>query len=259
MNTGPGRVVQEWAEWELALLEARYCLDGLAFIQGKTNRSRDSIRRKASNLDLSSEMRIFTSVADVAREAGVNPKSVWQWLDLHGYRRHCRHWGRELLMPLPAANLYLTRTMPRRVARPAGWWGVYRVAEALTCTPGHVHNHIRAGHLTAVSVRRTVFVEPHSVREYQLTQHAAQPRPNELRVRDLAAATGLHAYRDLKDLPRTMRVHPGTRPARYTTQDAARSFLTARGHREEMVETLLRKAILMQTARTPGKPGESQK
>ena len=252
MNTGPGRVVQEWAEWELALLEARYCLDGLAFIQAKTGRSRDSIRRKASNLDLSSEMRTYRTVQDVATEASTTPGKVRCWLDLHGYRRHCRTWGRELLIPLPAANLYLTRTMPRRAKRPAGWWGVYRTAETLTCTPSHVHHHIRAGRLNAVSVQRTAYIDPHSVRELQMTQHAALPRPHELRVRDLAAAAGLNVARDLAALPRHTRKPDKHRPAHYTSEEAVRSFLTAKGHQQEMIATLFRKIWTMQASQVKG-------
>lgn len=245
-------MVQEWAEWELALLEARYCLDGLAFIQSKTHRSRDSIRRKASNLDLSSEMRTYTPIADVAKQAGVTPQSVWQWLAQHDYRQHCRMWGRCLLMPLPAVNLYLDRLIIRRNTRPAGWWGTARAAEYLSLNAHVLRCHAARGDVTAARVRKTLYFDPHSVREYRETRLAHQPRPNEVQMNALATVSGFNSWRDAKHLPTSMRVQPGTRPARYTTHDAARSFLTARGHREEMVETLLRKALLIQESKVKG-------
>ena len=49
----------------------------------------------------------------MARDAGVDTGSVTRWVERHGYARHCRTWGRDLLLPLPAVRLYLTGHVPR--------------------------------------------------------------------------------------------------------------------------------------------------
>jgi len=103
--------------------------------------------------------------------------------------------------------------------------------------------------MTAARVGKTLYYEPHSVQQYRDNRLARQARPNELQLYALQRATGINVHRDARHLPSTMRVQAGARPARYTTQDAAREFLTARGHRAEMVETLLRKALAMQAGK----------
>lgn len=248
-DTPTTRETQEWPEFALDLLEARYSLEGGAAVQVMLAErgfrvSQWAIRHKASRLDLADDMREFTPAADVARDAGVDTASVTRWVESHGYTRHCRTWGRALLLPLPAVRLYLTGNVPRAVRRPSGWWGVQRTAAHLDLSPPRVVAYANRGELIAVRLGRTLYYDPHAVRAYQEARVILAPRPNEVPLRLLARAAGLNVHRDMQALPRVTRHPAGQRPAHYTTTEHARAFLTAWGHREEMVETVLRRALM---------------
>lgn len=164
---GPRAV--DWSDDELALLERHYCLDGAARVSELTGRSTYSVRHKASRLDLDDDMKIYTPLADVAREAGVGRDAISSWLKSSGYRRFCRLWGgHELLLPLPVVRRYLElRPTAWRVARrPRGWWGVAKVADYLGVHVNTVYYHARKGALPCVMHGAVMFFDPHGVRDF---------------------------------------------------------------------------------------------
>lgn len=249
-----GRVTIDWAEWELDILEAYYSLEGGAAVRARlakrgSIRKEFSIRHKASRLDLSSDMQEFTPARTVAKEAGVDTKQVVRWVERSGHRKHCRTWGRALLLPAPLVRLYLHTRIPRRATRPKGWWGEAKTAEFLHMTRRRLWQHAARNTLTAVRVEKTMFYDPHSVQQLADARRAALPRPHELPVRSLAAAAGLNVARDLATLPKTTRHPVGGRPAHYTTADAARAFLSKWGHRQEYIDTLVRRLLLVDASR----------
>lgn len=250
------RETQEWTDWELDLLEKYHALHGTAHVQAHlarrgVSRSAYSIRHKASRLGLSHAMLEFHPLPDVQDEAGVTREAVYMWLTRTGYRQHCRWWGPDLLIPAPAVALYLHE---RRVpARPRGWWGTARTADFLGVTVDAVQYMVRRGHLDAVQCGTTYFIDPHDAHAWRNSRPRA-PQTH-VKVRALAAALGIHkdtlrAQLRTAGVRLTEYAQPGDRPALYTPATAARQFLSARGHHDEQVETLLRRALALDTARS---------
>lgn len=201
----------------------------------------DAVRQMATRLNLAEDLLEFTPAAQVAEEAGVEVQSIRKYLRARGYRRHCRVYGRTLLLPLPVVRLYLTE---RRVpARPRGWWGTARTAAHLGVSVQHVQRLIVRGQLDAVQHGRTYYVDPHSL------PVLTPPPPLAVPVAALAAELGITPsclHRQLRRQACPVVVPPRTvepAPTAYTTHEAARRFLTARGHHAEQVETLLRRAV----------------
>ena len=242
--TNVGREVQAWADWELELLESRYCLDGSAVIMARTGRSADSIRQKATRLQLRAEMDDYTPASDVRRLAGVTERAVRLWIDDHHYRHHTRTWGRLVLLPAPMVRLYLHDT--RTDKRPAGWWGRARTADHLNCEISTLPKT-----LTYRTVGRTRYYDPHEVRMHT----TPAPPATLIRLRDIHPKTGpawtraLHwlakAGHSVERFPR----YAQGKPSPYINETAARAFLTARGHREEMVETIIRRGLSIDTSK----------
>lgn len=237
MNTGPGRKVEEWTDEELSLLESLYCLEGSGLIARLTGRTADSIRQKATRLQLRAEMKDYTLASEVRQQAGVDESAVRKWIDRHHYRPHCRTWGRQLLMPAPMVRLYLHET--RADARPPGTWGRARTADHLGCAISRIPTT-----LSYRTVGRTRFYDPQEV-----TMHRTPAPPRTMiRLRDIHPHTGptwRRAVEWLQDAGHRIETYPRQvrgKPAHYINETAARHFLSARGHREEMVDTLLRKA-----------------
>lgn len=255
------RETQAWADWELDLLEKHHALHGTAFVQAKlarrgVTRSQFSIRHKASRLGLSHAMQEFTPMVDVAQEAGVTPQAVHWWLTKHGYRRHCRTWGRELLVPAPVVALYLNER--RAPGRPRGWWGVARTADTLGCEVRNVYHLIHAGKIDAVQHGKTFFIDPYSVRNHQQKQHG-QAHATEVKVVHVARLLGVspqYATRRLKELqvPTRLARCPGGRgPALHMSEAHAQAFVSAGSFRADVLDTLIRKAQAVDL-----KPGKSQ-
>lgn len=245
-----GRVTLEWPDFAIDTLEAYYCLEGGASVQARLAKrgfttSQYSIRHKASRLDLSSDMLEFTPIYDVARDAGVTRRAVELWLEAHDYARFCRYFGPALLLPLPAVRLYLpARRAPRR---PAGWLGIEQAAERLQIHPSRVRRLCAALLLPSVTVRGVTYVDPYALPPALPTS----PPPGYVRLMTLAAAAGLDR-KALTDLPSVSVKTGAGRPAYYTSSSNARAFLSARGHRQEQVETLLRKALEVQASGVKG-------
>lgn len=241
-----GRQVREWTEAEMELLELYYALEGIAYIAQRTGRSADSIRQQATRLNLAEEMQEYTPMPALTREAGVSEEAVRLWLNRRGYRPLCRTWGRLLLVPAPAVRLYLHETRVAR--RPKGWWSSARAAAELQVSVPTLRTL-----LTPRTHGRTDYYDPQEVRAL-MTQLHNHPPMTAIRLRDLTGPgnkrqQALRWLRQSGHTPATYR-HPQTKQsAHYVSQDAARAFLTAKGHREEMVETLLRKALLMQAGK----------
>lgn len=244
----PGRLTVEWSDDELAYLESHYGLLGPAHVATHLWRSLNSVKQMATRLDLASDMREFVPLPDVAREAGVRTSTVHQWIDHHHYRRHTRTWGGNLtLMPLPMVRQYLHAN--RVSTRPPGWWGSARAAETIGCTLPT----LTTLNLTRRTHGRTDYYDPHEVQQMAQTYTNTPPRTY-VRLRDVhrsehRAGRLTHWLKTQGHPVHTYR-HPSTnQQATYTSADAARAFLSAKGHREDMVETLLRKVWTMKASR----------
>lgn len=234
------REVHEWTEAELDYLERFYALHGSAFIRARfPHLSPDAIRQQASRLALADDMREFTPAREVRQEAGVSEAAVLLWVSRRGYRSHCRTWGRAVLLPLPVVRLYLHE---RRVAvRPRGRWGSARAAEhagvsiptILKAVPHEMHGH-------------TAYFRPEDVMTYAALLQA--PPTNHVLLRALTGpgTARQQAEKWLKANGYPVRqFEPNSRAPLYVHADHARAFLSARGHREEQVETLLRRALAL--------------
>lgn len=250
MNKPAPRETLTWPDWALDILESFYALEGGASVRARLAQrglrvSEYSVRHKASRLDLSADMQEFTPAAEVARKAGVSVQAVHDWLDHRHYRRHCEVRRGSLHLPAPAVRLYLHE---RRVAvRPPGWWGSARTADHLDVSLMTLARIRRAGHLIYVQRGALIYHDPHSVREYQGGRRPAPP--SNVQVTALASVAGVSPQAVDKALRKagaslSLHIRPGLPPASYTTADHARAFLSARGHHEEMVETLLRRALM---------------
>lgn len=248
-----GRVTLEWPEFAIDLLEAYYSLEGGASVQARLAKrgfvtTQFSIRHKASRLDLSSDMAEFIPLSVVADDAGVHPNAVGQWLERQDYRKHCRTWGKLVLIPLPAVRLYLATRIPRAKQRPKGWLPLKAAAAVRGVTCSTLSDDAHAGRVQAVRVGKDVYVEPTSAKNLSTT--LPLPRAGLIPLGPLSLSAGHHRAAALKWCQQ--HGHPVTkaasrahayRPAAYTSPDTARAFLSARGHRQEQIETLLRRAL----------------
>lgn len=246
------RETQAWAEWELDILEKYYALHGRAYVQeklwaGGSNRGQYSIRHKASRLGLSHSMQEFTPLADVAAEAGVSAQAVHQWVDAHGYRKHCKQDGKAWQVPAPVVSLYLHSR--RTDSRPPGTWGSARAADHAGCTVAtllkNVHHVIHAG---------TAYFQPHDVEAYRIVLWAERELPaHHVPLADVVSRgerRALEAW--LKANGHTLRpvARPGTRPVMCVHADHARAYLQTRlAWHEEQAATLLRKVQQVEAAR----------
>lgn len=219
--------------------------------------SQYALRHKASRLDLSSDMAEFIPLSVVADDAGVHPNAVGQWLERQNYRKHCRTWGKLVLIPLPAVRLYLATRIPRAKERPKGWLPLKAAAQSRKVDPKTLCDDAHAGRVLAVRVGKDVFIEPTSARN--LTTALPLPRAGLIPLGPLSVAAGTnrdnarqwakrHGHPVIRAASKTAAHHP----AAYTSAEAARAFLSARGHRAEQVETLLRKALGIDAAGVKG-------
>ncbi|KQR22900.1 hypothetical protein [Deinococcus sp. Leaf326] len=241
------RETHEWTDAELATLEAHYCLRGGAFVRARhPNLTPNAIRQMATRLNLADDLREYTPARQLAQEAGTTRTALWQWLARRPWaRRHCRMWGHELLLPAPVVALWLPSR--RRAHRPRGWVGVKQAASLLGVgLVGIVHRQCAAGELDAVKVRGEWFVDPACLPARLPTA----PPPNHISVQALAAVSEISPKAWHAGVPEKVTVKRSTgRPACYAHERQARHFLTARGHRAEQVETLLRRAVALDVAR----------
>lgn len=246
MGAALSRETHTWTDAELAYLEAYYALHGSSYIRARfPHLSQDAVRQMASRLNLAEDMQEFVPAADVTREAGTTPTAVLNWVQERGYRRHCRTWGWEVLLPLPVVRLYLHER--RTNARPRGWWGSARAAERTGVSVPTL-----AANVPHVLYGRTAYYRPEDVMTY-----AAQlqtPPPNHLPLR---ALTGPGSPRQKAEVWLTQNGTPARafkvprkpgKPALYVHADHARQFLTARGYHEQLVEELLSAALTMQAS-----------
>jgi hypothetical protein len=239
------RETHEWTDAELATLEAHYCLRGGAFVRARhPNLTANAVRQMATRLNLADDLREYTPLRDVARDAGVTEHRVREWLRTYPWAsRHCRKWGRVLLLPAPVVRLLLPST--RRVARPRGWLGSEQAAERLGVNGSLVRRLCLTGVLEAVQVRGEWFVDPACLPARKPTA----PPPNHISVQALAQVSEINAKAWHAGVERVTVKRAVGRPACYAHERQARHFLTARGHRAEQVETLLRRAVALDVAR----------
>lgn len=246
------RETHEWTDAELAYLESFYVLRGGAFIRAKYPAlTPNAIRQMATRLNLADDLREYTPLQDVAEEAGVTEFAVYHWLHARPWaRKHCRRWGRVFLMPTPVVSLYLTAC--RAPARPRGWWGTARAADFLGVDLRTVQKWARAGVLDAVQCGRTLFIDPHSAHQVQAELRSVPGLA--VQVNSLANVLGL-SNEGLRQIlirdgwPTVKCSQQGLRVALYLFEKDARAFLSARGHRGEQVETVLRRAVALDVAR----------
>lgn len=238
------RETQEWADWELDVLEKHHALYGTAYVQGKlakrgSIRSDYSVRHKASRLGLSLGLRELTPLYRVAEEAGVTTGAVLNWVNRKGILKHCPKRGGQRHLPAPAVQLYLHEH--RVPGRPAGWWGINRSAAEVG-----VHRTTLVRHVDYVEFAGVKFFDPILVRLYaEQVRRTLTPPPRHVPLRPLAGVG--HRLQKAKHWCKTNGKPPqpygkGRQAALYVHEDTARAFLTAQGHRADMVETLLRRA-----------------
>ena len=243
------RETQPWAEWELALLEVWHPLKGTAHVQALlakrgVQRSDYSIRHKASRLGLSHGLKELTPLPQVAREAGVTGQAVRNWVRRKGLGKHCPKRGGVRHLPAPVVQLYLHEH--RVSGRPTGWWGINRAA-----AEAGVHPTTLVRHVDYVTFAGVKFFDPILTRLYgEQVRRAATPPPRHVRLRDLAppGRRQTQAHEWFKANASPARYGKGRKAPLYVHEDAARAFLTARGHHAEQVETLLRRALVMQAS-----------
>lgn len=239
------RDVQQWTAWELEILDF-YPLLGTAWVQRQyrkrgIHRSAYSIRHKASRLKLPRLLsEEYTYASDITAEAGTTPQALHEFLKARQWRGHCRMLGGRLLVPELIARYYLHAD--RLDSRPRGYWGTERAAEYLQLHPDTVRAHV-----PHVQHGRTRYYNPADVEEYRQMMHDQQPPPRHVPLRPLAAAVGTTTTRaaywcKANNAAATKCGKGRSRAAYYVHEDAARQFLTAQGHRAELIETLIRKA-----------------
>lgn len=241
------RYTHEWTDEELDYLSAHYCLRGSAFIRAKyPHLTANGCRQQATRLNLSEDMHEYTDLNTVAREAAVAPQSVRDWLAIRPWaRRACLTYGRMTLMPLPVIRLY--HPAHRRTYRPKGWLTAEQAAQRLRIHPSRVRRLCKAGRLPCALVRGVMYIDP-----YTLPPPLPSAAPlNYVSLPALAVVTGLHRKTFDRGLPERIKVHGHkTRPACYVHERHVRQFLTAREHRAEQVETIIRRAQAIDASRT---------
>ena len=244
---GQPRDVQQWDAWELEVLDF-YPLLGTAWVQRQYRkrgiiRSAYSIRHKASRLKLPRLLtEEFTYASEITAEAGTTPPALHEWLSYRDWRKHCRLLGGRLLVPEIIARYYLHAE--RLDSRPRGYWGTERTAEYLGLSAYAVRANV-----PHVQYGRTRYYDPAEVEAYKTMMDTQQPPPRHIPLREIIPPTerterqaqwfkanGTPAKRAARPTP------GGRQTALYVHEDAARQFLSAKGHRAEVVETLIRKA-----------------
>lgn len=232
------RQTHEWTPEELEYLTAWYVLRGSAFIRAKyPHITSDMARQMATRLNLREDLQETRSIRDVAREAGVHPNSVLSWLSTRPWaRKACSGAGHHTRIPAPVERLYLTDT--RRAVRPRGWLTAQQAARHLNTTDRTITRHCHAGSLTCVLVRGALYVDPLTLPH----PTPATPAPGHVTLPALAAAAGLHPQIIARKVTTTGVVKTGRRPARVTSSEHARSFLSARGYALDLIETIIRRA-----------------
>lgn len=239
------RHTHEWTDAELDYLAQHYALRGTAFIRARyPHISVDSARQMATRLSLADDLREYRPLREIAKEAGVTPQSVRDWLSSRPWAsKHVRTWGRDTLLPTPVERLYLSEQ--RRSSRPRGWLTSPQVAQRLNVSAVTVRQMCSENALTCALVRGVVYVDPQDLPAPRQTT----PPPNAVTLAALASVAGehlttLHRSKAIRVIG-TVHRPAGGRPGRYTTADHARQFLTARGHHAEQVETIIRRAIAL--------------
>lgn len=232
------RQTHEWTPEELDFLTQWYVLRGSAFIRARyPHLSSDACRQMATRLNLREDLQETRSIREVAREAGVTPRAVQRWLSVRPWaRKVCTGAGLALRIPAPVERLYLTDT--RRAVRPRGWLTTQQASARLNVSAHTVTRHCHAGSLTCVLVRGALYVDPHTLPHPMSTT----PAPGHVTLPALATATGLHPQVIARKVTTTGVVKTGRRPAKVTSSDHARSFLSARGYALDLIETIIRRA-----------------
>ena len=250
--TEPHRHTDDWEAWELDILEF-YALLGGPWVRRELakrgrHRSAYSIRHHASRLKLPERLTDeYVYASEITAEAGTTPQAIHAWLRARGWRKHCRMMGGRLLVPELIARYYLHE---QRVSeRPRGYWGSARAADYLGVDPATVPHYVQP-----VQHGRTRYYNPDDLEDARRQMQARQPPANYVPLRPLTGPGTPYqqakAWLKAHGTPAQQYGLGKRRAPLWVHEDAARQFLSARGHHDEMVETLIRKAVLIGMAKS---------